>query len=68
MKTFRNAKFTVVYSKPSSNEYGNEATFNLKDEGVDIEKLYVNEGFAEYQHDIGNNNFNYIISVLILKG
>ena len=27
--------------------------FNLKDEGIAIEKIYVNSGFAEYQHDIG---------------
>jgi hypothetical protein len=65
VNTFRNAKFTIVYSQPSSTEYGSESTFNLKDEGVDIEKVYVNEGFAEYQHDIGNNDFNHIISMLI---
>ena len=48
----------MVYSEPSSNEYGFEATFNLKDEGVPIENIYVNEGFAAYRHDIGNTNLN----------
>ena len=53
VKTFKSAKFTVVFSKSSFGGYGNE--FNLKDEGIEIEKYYVNDGFAEYQHDIGNS-------------
>ena len=53
VKTFKNAKFTVVFSTPQFGGYGDDAIFNLKDEGIDIEKYYVNDGFAEYQHDIG---------------
>ena len=51
VKTFKSAKFSIVYSTPTFGGYGNE--FNLKDEGIEIEKYYVNDGFAEYQHDIG---------------
>ena len=30
---------------------------NLKDEGIAIEEVYVNGGFAEYQHDIGKTHY-----------
>ena len=40
--------------------------FNLKDEGIPIEKIYVNSGFAEYQHDIGKSNTTINIKSFIL--
>ena len=43
-----------MYSDQHPLGYGNDdAIFNLKDEGIEIEKIFINDGFAEYQHDIG---------------
>ena len=55
VKTFKNAKFSVVYSNENRQGSSNRHSFNLKDEGIGIDNIYVNDGFAEYQHDIGKS-------------
>ena len=45
----------MVYSNENRQGSSNRPSFNLKDEGIGIDNIYVNDGFAEYQHDIGKD-------------
>ena len=53
VRAFKNSKFSVILSDQNLDEHKDGTKFNLKDEGIEIEQIYVNGGFAEYEHDIG---------------